>query len=87
MLYTKIGSGTKVSPSSRGDQDVGPSARRLISTLMPFACTMAAQLTAHTKPMQQTTRKAAPFVLFFIANITAGEGSDFEASRSNTEPH
>jgi len=49
---------------------------------MPFACTMAAQLTAHTKPMQQTTRKAAPFVLFFIANITAGEGSDFGASHS-----
>src|SRR5437870_13382608 len=43
---------------------------------------MATQLTAHTNPMHQPTRKAAPFVLFFIANITAGEGSDFWASRS-----
>ena len=82
MLYTKIGSGTKVSPSSREDQDGDPVARRLFSSLLPFACSMATQLTAHTNPMHQPTRKAAPFVLFFIANITAGEGSDFWASRS-----
>jgi hypothetical protein len=33
---------------------------------------LSVTLIAHSNPMQQTTRKAAPFVLFFIINITAG---------------